>query len=931
MSPIALKYQKMAYYPESQNVLALHNFDSTAQSVSLVHQAFEESAKLVPNDIAIVCADEEVSYFDLNRRANQIAHFLQERGVGPEILVGVCLERSVNMIAAVLAILKAGGAVVPLDPAYPEERIQLLIEQSRPFIILTNSELKSLTQLTEQSTICLDTEKTAISSQSELNPLLFPSLSNLAYILFTSGSTGTPKGVAMEHRSLSNLIQWQNERAFSGVGSRTLQNTTLSFDVSFQEIFATLCSGGTLVIIPEETRRDGRELLAFIEREKIERLFLPFVALQMLAEAAEFRCLFPPTLREIITAGEPLQMTRQIRRLLAELPHCYLENQYGPTETHVATAYRITAVGQESTNFPPIGKPIKGAQIFLLDENGVTVPTGERGEIYISGDCLARGYLNRNDLTAERFHFLPSFREKSLSINKVETIKNFGKQEDTATGMRTYRTGDLARMLPDGNLEFLGRADKQIKVRGHRIEPGEIEAALNCHEVISQAVVVGIADEQGQNQLIAYLVPREDSLDLNIIEIRDSLRARLPEYMVPTHFVKLNALPLTPAGKVDRLSLSPPVLKISGVKDTFQPARDELEMQMVLIFERSLNIRPISVNDNLFDLGLHSLLAARLFMEIEQVSGQILPLATLIQAPTIAQLAVQMRNGGWQPRWSSLVPLQPGGTKPPFFCVHGGGGHVLVYRDLASRLGTDQPFYGLQPRTLGGSFPPHNSVEEMAQHYISEIRSLQPNGPYHLGGMSYGGIIAFEMARQLKQADEEVALLVMFDTYGPGYLKDIKGFSALADNIISFYYQMEHHFGSLIMLPAVDRIPYWKTKWRKVRIETGEWIVNRSKRIFRLIFSGMGRPLPDSLLETHNSIRTALESYQPAFYSGKVTVFRAKRQPYFAHPDLSLGWGAVSGEIEIQDIPGHHAGAILEPRARIVAAILQDCLERASQ
>ncbi|MCL1468747.1 amino acid adenylation domain-containing protein [Argonema galeatum] len=465
---------------------------SNCQDV-LVHQLFEAQVKQTSDAVAVVFEDRQLTYRQLNDRANQLAHYLKTLGVGPEVLVGICVERSLEMVVGVLGILKAGGAYVPLDPAYNKARLAFMLEDTQTPLLLTQEKLIQSLPPHQARVICLDTDWETIALSNQKNPQSDGTPNSLAYVIYTSGSTGRPKGVAMSHRPLANLVFWQLENSIATIGTKTLQFASISFDVSFQEIFSTLCSGGTLVLISEELRRDVASLFNFIAAKAIERLFLPFVALQLLAEVADSQETVQTNLREIITAGEQLKITRQIANWFTQLKNCTLHNHYGPSESHVVTAFSLTGLPLHWPGLPPIGRPIANTQIYLLDDHLQTVPAGTPGELYIGGIPLAREYLNRPDLTAERFISNP-----------------FSNQ----LGERLYKTGDIASYLPDGNIEYLGRSDNQVKIRGYRIELGEIEVTLGQHPAVREAVVVAREDIPNDKRLVAYLVHNSEYQEL---------------------------------------------------------------------------------------------------------------------------------------------------------------------------------------------------------------------------------------------------------------------------------------------------------------------------------------------------------------------------------------------------------------------------------
>jgi amino acid adenylation domain-containing protein len=562
----------------------IHDFNP--YQALLIHHLFEAQVLCSPTSIAIEFEGKCLSYQELNQRANRLAHYLQVLGVQPDIIVGLCLERSLELVIAVLAILKAGGAYLPLDPTYPAERLSFMLENAQASILLTQSHLCKDLSIQTTHRFCLDSDEQAIAQNPTTDPQSEVTPDNLAYVIYTSGSTGKPKGVAMPHHPLVNLITWQCQNSTIGLNAKTLQYTPISFDVSFQETFATLTTGGTLVLITEQTRRDPTSLLRFLNQAGIERLFLPFVALQQLAEVAQMESVIPTSLREVITAGEQLRITTAIAHLFSQLPQCSLYNHYGPSETHVVTAFTLTGSSQDWPALPPIGQPIANSQIYLLDSDLQPVPVGVAGELYVSGVSLAKGYLNSPELTAQRFVASP--------FNKCD---------------RLYKTGDLARYLADGNIEYLGRIDQQVKIRGYRIEPGEIETVLEQHSLVRQAVVVPRNDIPGEQRLVAYIVADAMIPATSVNELREFLRSQLPEYMVPSAIVLLDKLPLTPSGKVDRQALPVPIY--GNNQENFVAPQTPTEIALANIWSEILGLTQVGIYDHFLDLGGQSLLAVQ--------------------------------------------------------------------------------------------------------------------------------------------------------------------------------------------------------------------------------------------------------------------------------------------------------------------------------
>jgi len=597
-----------------------------------IHHLFEEQVKRSPEAVALMFEDRQMTYGELNDRSNQLAHHLQSLGVGPDVLVGICMERCLEMIVGLLGILKAGGAYVPLDPAYPKERLAFMLEDTQTPVLLSQRRLASRLPEHNAHLLCLDKDLKEIAQQSKENPACSVKSENLAYVIYTSGSTGRPKGVSMPHDSLSNLLVWQLQNFNNLKDAKTLQFTTLSFDVSFQEIFSTLCAGGKLVLISEDLRRDTSDLYRLLANASIERLFLPFVALQLLAEVAIDQGPVTLSLQEVITAGEQLQITPQIAELFKGLKECILVNQYGPTESHVVTAFVLKDSPDDWSLLPSIGRPISNSKIYLLDNNLQPVPVGVAGELYIGGACLARGYFNQPALTAEKFIPDPFNRQPGEAL---------------------YKTGDLARYFPDGTIEFLGRRDFQVKLRGFRIELGEVEATLCQHPFVSEAVVVARDDRPGDKRLVAYVVASAAERVPATGDLRIFLQEKLPDYMIPSAFVFLDALPLTASGKVDRRALPAPDVVRPDLQEAFVAPRSQSEEMVAGIWSNVLGLERIGVYDSFFELGGHSLLVVQIISRIREVFEVELPVRSLFEVPTIAgltELIETIRLTGLEPQ-----------------------------------------------------------------------------------------------------------------------------------------------------------------------------------------------------------------------------------------------------------------------------------------
>jgi amino acid adenylation domain len=601
---------------ERKQLLIEWNRTDQTFPVARVHHLFEIQAKKTPEVVAAVCKGHELTYRQLDLRANALAQYLQSLGIRPDTIVGVCLPRSLDMFLAVLGILKAGAAYLPLDPGYPTERLAFMLADTEAPVLITNKELAGRFPAIAAEVLYAD----EIGGEEEHAPQIDVVPENLAYVIYTSGSTGRPKGVAMTHRALTNMVSWQVENS---PALRTLQFAPFSFDVSFQEVFTTWASGGTLVLITEAERMDAHSRLRFIIEENVERLFCPPVALQQTVDTANELDQVPTSLSEVIAGGEQLAITPGIVQLFGKLNKCVLRNHYGPTETHVVTQFTLNDAPDTWPPFPPVGRPIANAKLYVLDREMQPVPVGVPGLLYIGGHCLARGYLNRPALTAEKFLPNPFSNEP---------------------GERLYNTGDLARFEADGQLEFLGRVDHQVKLRGFRIEPGEIETLLVQHPAVSEAVVSVCEGESGNSRLVAYLVSRTGTAPTSD-ELRSFLRSKLPEYMIPASFELLDALPLTASGKVDRKALPAPSTERPKLAAGFVGPRTPIEEGLVGIYSQLLGLDRVGIHDSFFELGGHSLLATQLVSRIRSAFQVEVPLPKLFEAPTIAELALVVVEG----------------------------------------------------------------------------------------------------------------------------------------------------------------------------------------------------------------------------------------------------------------------------------------------
>jgi amino acid adenylation domain-containing protein len=869
-----------------------------------IHQLFEAQVERTPDAIAVVFQDKQLTYRELNTRANQLAHYLRSLGVKPDTLVAISVERSLEMVVGFLGILKAGGAYVPVDPAYPHDRRAYQIQDSQTPIILTLERLVASLPEYSAQVVRLDTDWDVIAQHSQENPVNETTTQNLAYAIYTSGSTGKPKGAMLTHQGMVNqnvaiaklLSQKECDRA-----DRVLQFSSISFDIIVAEMFPALICGAAVILRSEEMLSTA-DFLQFIEQERVSVVHLPTAFWHELVNGLSLvKKPLPASLRLVFVGGEKISRTAYLTWLQRVGKYPRLLNAYGPTETTVtATLYDLAAISEDDQALSeiPIGRPIANDQVYILDQQLQPVPIGVPGELHIGGTGVGRGYLNRPELTASKF------------------IRNPFSDEPDA---RLYKTGDTGRYLPDGNIEYVGRIDYQVKIRGFRIELGEIEAVLEQHPVVQQTVILAREDVPGKKRLVAYLVLNQQQRPDNR-ELRSFLKERLPDYMVPSVFVTLDVLPMTPNGKVDRRALPTPNLTGIESEGTVMAPRDPVELQLTKIWEEVLGIGSIGITDNLFDLGGHSLLIMRLVAQINQVFGTNLPVISLYQAPTIEQLANLLRQEESSTPWRSLVPIQTEGDKLPLFCIHEIAGSVLFCQGLTRYL-PNQPIYGLQPLGLDGKQAPQQRVEDMAAHFIQEIQTVQPNGPYYLGGFSFGGLVCLEMAQQLEAQGQKVALLALFDSRVSGYLKPLKPMDWLLYQVKQVLQRGPNYFLARLKAKAKPKTEQIQDKVSGAMSMYAETLnLDRESSIDQNILSVM------------EACVKAEEDYVPQVYSGQVNLFRATLEPApgGGYLDPQLGWGkiAVNG-VEIHKVPSIHPDMFKEPQVQILAEQLKDCLDRA--
>jgi len=879
-----------------------------------LHELVEEQAERTPEAVAAVFKSTQLTYRQLNDRANQLAHHLQKLGVGPDTLVGICLERSLGMVVGFLGILKAGGAYVPLDPGYPMERLAFMVHDSGAPVLLTRQGLRDQLQVENPNCqiVCLDADWGTIARSPTRNPISGASPENLAYVIYTSGSTGPPKGAMITHRSVCNHMRWMQATFPLMPSDNVLQKTSIAFDASVLEFWAPLLAGARLVSAEVTVPADINSLIHTIREHQITVLLSVVPSLlRVLVDEQDFgNC---ESLRRVFCGGEELTADLQNRFLSAFKAD--LINVYGPTECTIEVTWWQCQRGSGEP-IVPIGRPVANTQAYILDRAMQPVPPGVTGELHIGGVQLARGYLGRPELTAEKFVQNP-----------------FGEG-------RLYKTGDLARYRSDGAIEFLGRIDSQVKIRGFRIELGEIETVLRQHPSVQESIVIAREDIPGDKRLVAYVVardhtPGDEGLTRHAVsrngaaspsELREFLQVKLPDYMVPAAFVPLEALPLTPNGKVDRKALPRPDFEAVADESKFVAPSTPTEIVLARIWCEVLGLKHVGIHDNFFESGGYSLLALRIFSEIEKEFGDRPPLATLFQAPTIEKLATVLDDRSWKAALSALVAIQPSGLRPPFFGVHGGYGDVMFYSELARRLGKDQPFYALQAEGLKLSSMRYTSIEAIASYYLQEIRQVQAHGPYFLGGYCTGGVIAFEMAQQLRTAGEEVALLVLFDTNNP----------ERRTRLSTIGKRIRLALDESSALPPSEKLRYIARriaamlKRKAGNVQEVGWnlleLLNKTRKPDGENTDGGLLPLE---LPVWITLERATAKYKPRAYHGRIILFRATVSDGHEWAD-DRGWTEVAeGGLEVHDIPGKHATIFERPHVQAGAEKLAACIQAA--
>lgn len=901
--------------PETRPLLPDPTEALTLTPYPLLDEALAQIVTRQPTHPAIRQNEKNWSYAQLWQVSESIAHYLVAEGVQKGDVVAICGPRSFGLIAAMIGVMRSGGVILTLDQTLPRGRqeIMLAAAKTRRLIYLGTYRSRDGWMPDVLPITAVDSQTGLIDTTTAIESGQLPDLSyaDPAYLFFTSGTTGTPKGVLGSHKGLAHFLAWQRQTFNIGPEDRSAQLTGLSFDVVLRDIFTPLTGGATLCLPNSENGLAPAVVLPWMEKEKITMLHsVPSLAQTWLAYVPEGVTL--QSLRLIFSAGEPLMDTfihqwRQAFPLSGQFI-----NIYGPTETTLAKCY-FPVPDPPFVGIQPVGKTLPDTHGLILNQAGQLCGIGEPGEIVIRTPFRSFGYINAPKQQAKQF------KPNPFTNNPDDVV---------------YHTGDLGRYRPDGTLEILGRVDHQIKIRGVRIELGEISYTIESHPAIKQTAVLAREDSPGAKYLAAYLVPQPGQT-VDIAELRRWLRQRLADAMIPTSFIIMEALPITANGKLDRKSLPVPELLSGERKRPLIPPTTPTEQKLVEIWETLLEQQPIGIEDSFFDLGGHSLLAVHLFAQISSEFGQNLPLASLFQDATIRHLANLLDTADAAPQtgWNSLVPIQPEGEAAPFFCVHGITGDILWFRDLGQLIGATRPFYGLQSRGLDGMQEPFKEIPAMADHYIKAIKRIQPQGPYFIGGASFGGTVALEMARQFSENGDEVGLLVIFDHAPPNVVPLEEMRPSISAKAIQFASNFPRWLGSFLQLgpkAMIDRIR------RKLRLVGKQPPPDKKDAIGLLEAADIidyAHELPAHRRQIIEANFHAIDQFKPQPWFGPVLLCKARSRSLFVRTDPVIVWHQLVGaqNLEVVDISGSHEGIFHPPHVQKLAEILRHKLNQLSQ
>ncbi|MFC1851966.1 amino acid adenylation domain-containing protein [candidate division CSSED10-310 bacterium] len=881
---------------EHQLLVEWNNTPRAYPSDRCINELFEAQAALSPEVRAVIQGDEALTYFELNQSANQLAYFLRKRGLTAKQPVAVCLDRSLEVAIALLATLKAGGAYLPLDPNYPAKRVEFILRDTQTRIILTHLKLVPQFQDLPVEVIPVVRDKDYYEEPGSQNPENVVRPQDPAYVMFTSGSSGTPKGVAVSHRAVINLMFGTDDIKYEK-NCAILHLAPLSFDASTFEIWGPLLHGGTCILYPDQ-QINLSVLGHTLDRFDIDVLFLTTALFNtIINESPEIL----NKVKQLLIGGEAISV-RHVLRANAALPSTRIINCYGPTEnTTFTTTYSIPHNLPASTTSIPIGRPLSNSQLYILDAHQQPVPIGVPGELCLAGDGLSSGYLNRPELTQEKF------------VNNIFSVND---------GDKMYKTGDLVRYLPDGTLEFLGRLDDQIKLRGFRIEPGEIVNALQEHNLVKAAFVQAVRDKHSNKRLVAYIISTNQEEPTGN-ELKEFLKQKLPEFMIPSFFFYLDTFPLTAHGKIDIRALPEPDYDNATRKRVFVQPRDQVEKKLAQIWCNLLHIEAVSLEDNFFERGGYSLLAIKLFSQIEKYFGKKLQVSVLFQAPTVRKIAALIKAESEAVPVTPVIPIQPEGSNPPLFLMHHADGGVLDYRELANLIDQKTPVYGIQALDLEGVPLTYGRIKEAAAAYADAIRATAPDKPYFIAGHSFGGLIALETARQLSRQNEQIGLLIIIECSAPG-IRFLPGKDIARYLLWTYWERIKFHFGRLKTLQGQNRWTYLFMKLKSIQNKWTTYLIRFQKKqkhldskaqIFLKANVEMVRILSDSDL-----IREG--------YLGKITLFKASVSlPIYDNHDY--GWGKYASlGVEVHEIQGEHGNLIKEPYVFELAEKMNACIKQ---
>lgn len=850
-----------------------------------IYSLFKDQVDRNPKAIAVSFNSNKITYKNLSEEADRIAYLLQSNGVRKGDIVGLCLNRSVEMISSLLGIIKSGAAYLPLDPFFPDKRLEYMLKDSDAKSLITESSLfpkfnyynGKFVDISELKHVKIDSD---VKDNSDEH--------SLAYVIYTSGSTGNPKGVQILHSSLTNFLLSMQKTPGLNEKDNILALTTLSFDISGLEIFLPLISGATITIATREESKDGKALIDKIRKQKVTIVQATPSTWKMMIDSG-----WNEKLKlKALCGGEPLSQDLA-DKLLERVDELW--NMYGPTETTIWSSCSKVHKGETIH----LGKPIANTQFYIVDKDLNFCPPGVAGELLIGGAGLSTGYLNRDDLTKEKFITNP-----------------FDKENKT----KVYRTGDLVKLNSKIQLEFLGRIDNQVKIRGYRIELEEIESLIRKNESVRDCAVV-VKESNNDKKIIAYVIPKIEPINnfsSEINSIRENLIRNLPDYMIPSLIIPVDNFPLTPNNKIDKKALAE--RDISGIATASNAAKPENELQKILvkIWEDLLGISGIGIDDNFFELGGHSILAAQMLAEFEKTTGKRIPLAAMFTAQTIRQLSATIEEGKSRINWEPLVEIKKGSKDTsPLFLIHGAEGNVLLYRDLANRLNSDRSVYGIQARGLSGEEHFHSSIKEMAKDYVEIIRMAQPKGPYNIGGYCMGGTVAFEVAQQLTSIGEIVQNVFLLETYNACLLDPIE----LEKNRLNDRIQnIKFHFDNIKNLRGKDRINFIHSKAKTALKRTSARISKLKSSVFA---QSNESDVPAHISLTLRDVNDKAQAeYSPEVFKGKVVLLRPKVS-FSTEPDPDFGWkDFVSGEFKVYNLEVAPRGMLTEPFVKETSEII---------